>query len=440
MNEFIKNKYFLIGIKGAGMSALANFLLDLNCEVSGSDVSTKYFTEKTLNERNVRIYSFDENSLCDEYIYIISPAYDAQNNKQVKEVVDKKYEFFYYHDFLSMLSKEYKSIAVAGTHGKTTTTSLIASVIGRNVCNYIIGDGSGRGNINSKILVFEACEYKDHFLKYFPNVGVILNIDYDHPDYFVSIESTIESYKKFSRKCNEKIVVCKDDENIKVLIEESNGVDFFTYGLSNESNVYATNIVKSCNNTSFDIYVNNKIYMSVKLPIYGEHMIRNVLATICVAVLYDISVEKIIDGLEKFKMPNRRFQIYKTLDTQIIMDDYGHHPNEIKATRKAIEQMYPNKKIVCIFQPHTFSRTKTLFNEFIVELNNFYKVYITEIFSSAREADGEITSNALIDKITNAEFISENDLAKLNKYENSILLFIGAGNINTLMKKYVERI
>ncbi len=434
-----EKKYFLVGIKGSGMSALAQFLSDCGEFVCGSDVEKQYFTEKNLHEKEIKIYNFDTAHLKEEYIYIISPAFDISNNTQVKAIIKSKYDYYYYHDFLGSIINKYSSIAVSGTHGKTTTTKLISHILsGHHKCNYIIGDGSGFGNIDSNVLVFEACEYKNHFLKYFPKYGVILNIDYDHPDFFLNIRDTIKSYEKFGENCKEKLIVYGDDKNIKTLINNRNKDKIITYGFSKENHVYASNIVKNKDFTTFEVFVECESYMTIKVKMYGEHMIKNILAAICTAKIYNIKAEIIKEQLSTFQMPKRRFQIIKEIGSQIIIDDYGHHPTEIKATREAIMQLYPSKSIVCIFQPHTVSRTKAFFNEFIEELNDFDNVYLTQIFYSAREKKGEITSERMVQKISKAQMIDKSTILHLKRHTDSVLLFIGAGTINELIEKYIK--
>ena len=196
-------KYYFVGIKGTGMSALALCINDIKETVIGSDNNMFYFTEERLKEKNIEILTFNKNNISryKDHIFIIGHSYNETNNEEVKEIFDNNYEYYYYSDFINHYFKNIK-IGISGTHGKTTTTTLTKTLFDFNQVSYIIGDGNGKGKKNSKYLIFEACEYYQHFLNYDYEYLIINNIDYDHPDYFKSFNDYQISFIKFMNNCN----------------------------------------------------------------------------------------------------------------------------------------------------------------------------------------------------------------------------------------------
>lgn len=421
--------YHFIGIKGSGMSALAIIMKELGYNIQGSDYEKHYFTEENLIKNNIKILNFNKENIKEDMIIVKGNTFNEEN-VEVKEAINKKLKIYTYQDMISIITNKYNLIAVCGCHGKTTTSSMLAQVL---ESNYLIGDGSGKIN-KSESFVLEACEYKRHFLKYNPKIIIITNIDLDHIDYFKNIKEVKNAYQKFVNKA--KIVIaCGDDKNTKT-IKHNN---IYYYG-TNETNYFqAKNIEYTENGIKFELYINKEYKYKFELPFYGKHMLLNSLAVISTCYLKQIELNKIEEKLKTFKGAKRRFKQTKILDN-VIIDDYAHHPNEIKALIDATKQKYKNKKIIAVFEPHTFSRTKQFYKEIAQELSKIDYSYIMDIYKSREKQEDykEITSKIIIDNITNGEHIKKEEISKLLKYHNSVLLFMSPNDLTNFETKYIE--
>ncbi len=416
---------FMIGIKGAGMSALANVLYDLGYKISGSDYSDYFYTEKSLVNKGIQIYNFSIDNIKENQIIIKGNAF---KNDEYKKALNLNLEIYGYNEFIE--KKIVKNlIAISGTHGKTTTTKMISTILKEeySICS-IIGDGTGYAKKNYMYTILEACEYKDHFLIHFPKTAIITNIEFDHPDYFNDLTSTYKSFQKFASQ-SEKLII-----NGRYNIDHTNKI---TFGFEDEDDVYCKIIEKDSKGYKIEIkYL--EIIHEYQLPFYGDYMVLNFLATFSFCKSIGISDKKIQKEIDNYKLPDRRFQETE-INGQIIIDDYAHHPSEIKSLFDGVKQKY-NKKIVVIFQPHTYTRTKSLLNEFSDVLNLADVVFIDKIFSSVRENIDETLFLKLLKKTNGAKKYS---LIDLNVYIGNLdylLIFMGAGTINEEIEKLRENI
>jgi len=422
-------KYHLIGIKGTGMSALAVSLKQLGHEVSGSDVEEHFFTTPILNENNILVTSFDEKNITANKTYIISTAFDNKNI-EVKKVFLKNYKYYYYHEFLEKFYKGIK-IGVSGVHGKTTTAMLIASLFADQNISAVIGDGTGIGNKNYKYFIFEACEYKNHFHIFNYDYLVINNIDYDHPDFFNSLEDVKRSFQIASDK-TKVLVINGDDENAKDIKNNNK----YTFGM-NEANFTSCKIKKQVETGYFlDIIIDNKPY-KFYLPFLGKHMIYNFLASITIYYLTGGKMDNLQDKILKLKLPKRRMEELFYYDN-IIIDDYAHHPTEIKACINAVKEKYPNKKIVVLFEPHTYTRTLALEEDFKNSFQGADEVYIAKTFTSKREKHNPSLEKKVREIFGNAKRFHLGLLSSLKKYQGSVIIFMGAGNIRKYISKLIS--
>ena len=426
-------KYYLIGIKGAGMSALANILHDMGHDVSGADIKEMLFTQVELEAKGIALHEFGHAVIDPDMVVIVGNAFkddhvDVVNAKLMGARVVR------YHDFLAELANGFISIAIAGTHGKTTTTGLLSHVLRlAEPTSYLIGDGTGKGVVGSKYFAFEACEYRRHFLAYFPDYLIITNIEHDHPDYFKNVDDVVAAFSEVASQTTKKVIMWGDDENVQKL-DIPNGIK---YGFLAHNEVIARNIIKDSDGTTFDVVINGNFYYTFKTPFFGDHMVLNCLSVICVCYLEGMNPKTVRDDLPLFMGVKRRFT-EKVLDNQIMIDDYAHHPTEIEVTLKAVRQKYPNRPVVAIFQPHTFSRTTTFASEFANALKLADHVYLTEIFGSARESASEVDINLILDDNRDFELITVADVGKLKQYENGVLVFMGAGDIEKYEHAYVN--
>jgi len=424
--------YHFVGIKGTGMSSLAQVLHDMNYEVQGSDVEKRFFTQKPLEDRGIPIYTFNKENIKEGYTVIAGNAY-PDTHEELERAKELGLPVIRYHRFLGEFMQKYTSIAVTGSHGKTSTTGLLAHVMqGAEPTSFLIGDGTGKGAENNKYFVFEACEYRRHFLSYHPDYAIMTNIDFDHPDYFASVEDVFNAFQEMALQVNKGIIACGDDEHLQSVQAK---VPVLFYGFGEDNDFQARNINKTTEGTSFDVFVRNTFYASFSIRGYGDHNVLNALAVIALCHYEEIDVSIIQERLNNFQGVKRRFS-EKKVGNQIIIDDYAHHPTEINATIDAARQKYPDREIVAVFQPHTFTRTQTFLSEFAESLSHADKVYLCDIFGSARENHGNLTINDLKQKIENAALIDEANTSVLKEHENSVLIFMGAGDIQKFQDAY----
>ena len=428
-----EQKYHFVGIKGSGMSALALILHGEGFEVQGSDVGKYFFTQQELENQNITILEFDADNITEDLTIIAGNAFNDDHPELVR-ARELGLEIYRYHDFIGGLIQNYTSIAVTGSHGKTSTTGLLSHTL-KNLAptSYLIGDGTGFGDETATYFALEACEYRRHFLAYKPDYTIVTNVDFDHPDYYRSIEDVFEAIQTFSNQANKAIIACGDDEYLPNLKSD---VPIYYYGLTEESRVNAKNIDRTVEGSEFDVVIDGEVFGRFAIPVFGEHNILNALSVITVLYLEGFKAEDIKEHIATFGGVKRRFSARQIQDLTII-DDYAHHPSEITATIDAAKQRYPNREIVAIFQPHTFSRTVAMLNEFAESLSLADKVYLVEIFNSAREANGEVTIEDLAKLIhQNVEIISTDHLSPLMDYKDAVFLFMGAGDIDELSRQF----
>ena len=428
-------KYYCIGIKGAGMSTLAQILYDLGNVVIGYDDVREYkFTEDGLQKRGIKIYNDQSCNLDSDTIVTYSAAVslfhlEIQRAKKLGLKIKK------YHDIIGDITKMFTTISVCGTHGKTTTSSLIAHILKNTKgCNYFIGDGSGYADLKNKLFVVESCEYNRHFLAYHPSYTVITNIELEHTECYKDINEIVKTFEEFANKSINGVVACGDDENIRKL---SLNKEVFYYGFNKDNDLYATNIMFSNSGSCFDVYYKNNFYGHFELPLFGKHMILNTLACIAISILQGIDYATIHELLHSFKNAKRRFCEEK-YGSNIIIDDYAHHPTEIKVTLESARQKYPDKKLIAIFKPNTYSRSKDFKQDFVNALNIADKAYVTPIDCN-RENQNDypgITSDIIINDLRDGEIVTDDSVSKLKKYNNSVLCFMSCASVAHLIENY----
>lgn len=418
--------YHFVGIKGSGMSALALILHDKGFKVQGSDVKKYFFTQKNLEDNHIPIYLFDEEIIKEDMTVIAGNAF-PDTHEEISRAKEMGLPVKRYHDFLGELSDQFTSVAITGSHGKTSTTGLLSHVLsGIKPTSYLIGDGTGRGEKDAEYFVLEACEYRRHFLAYKSDYALITNIDFDHPDYYKSIEDVQDAFLSFSQQIKKAIFACGDDARLQELHAS---VPIVYYGFDEYNDFQAKNLERSTEGSTFDVFVRGDFYGKFFIPSYGKHNIQNALGVIAFSHYEGLDQDKVQERLQSFKGVKRRFTEKNVMDT-VIIDDYAHHPAEIKATLDAAHQKYPDREIVAVFQPHTFSRTVALLDEFGEALDLADAVYLCDIFTSAREQEGTVTIRDLLDKTEKGkDIISEDDMSALLKHKNQVVVFMGAGDV-----------
>lgn len=429
-------KYYCIGIKGSGMATLANLLYDLGNEVSGYDDMKDYkFTQEGLDKRGIKIYYDSTHEIDEDTIVTYSRAF-SEDHKELTRVRNMGLTIRKYNELIGDLTAKYKTISVSGTHGKTTTSSLITHIL-NNVygCNYFIGDGSGYANNTNNLFVIESDEFNKHFLAYHPTYSVITNIEAEHLECYDGLEDIVNTFTKFANvNTKENVIVCGDNENIRK-IKFTNPVRY--YGFNENNDTIAKNINLTKDGSTFDVYRDGKFYGHFDLPLFGKHMVLNALACIEICILENISQAQIHDLLKTFKNAKRRFAIEEIGDT-VIIDDYAHHPTEIKVTINAARQKYPNRELVVVFKPNTYSRTRDFTKEFIEVLNTADKAYVTEIDCNREKASDYpgVTSHSIVDHLNNGEIIGEDTVEKLLSHKGSVVLFMSCADISHLKEDF----
>ncbi|NER41323.1 UDP-N-acetylmuramate--L-alanine ligase [Bacillus megaterium] len=429
--------YHFVGIKGTGMSALAQILNDMGFQVQGSDIEKEIFTQKALEQQGIPVLPFDKNNIKDGMTVIAGNAF-PDTHEEIAEAASKEgVKLVRYHRFLGDFMKQYTSVAVTGAHGKTSTTGMLAHVIqGAEPTSYLIGDGTGKGVKDSKYFAFEACEYRRHFLSYTPDYAIMTNIDFDHPDYFANIDDVFSAFQEMALQVKKGIIACGDDEHLQQIQAK---VPVLYYGLGEENDFQARNIVKSTTGTTFDVFVRNTFHASFEISGYGDHNILNALSVIALCHYEEIDVAVLQERFKTYQGVKRRFS-EKNVGKQVLIDDYAHHPTEINATISAARQKYPNREVVAVFQPHTFTRTQTFLEDFAASLQHADKVYLCDIFGSAREHQGKLSIEDLRSKISGAELINEETIESLKDHNEAVLVFMGAGDIQKFEKLYQQTV
>ncbi len=427
--------YFFAGIKGSGMTGLACILYDMGNEVLGCDDAKVYsFTEEPLNERGIKCYK-NADMLTSDMIFVYTAAIHEEHYaiKRAKELGCKMYG---YYEMIGELTRKYDAICIGGTHGKTTTTAMLGHIMQNTVgASYLIGDGTGVVDKDSNNFVVESCEFERHLLLYTPKYSVITNIDYDHVDCYKNIDEIVDVFQQFSDHTKYKVVACGDDENIRKIKSDK----MVYYGFDDSNDIVAKNLELRSDGSSFDVYIDNTFYGHFNLNIYGRHMVLDALACIGICYYEKVELDDIIKYLNDFGGAKRRFQEEKVNDV-ILVDDYAHHPNEVKTVLETARQKYPNKTLVAVLIPYTISRTQSFYKEFADVLKLADKAFVTDI-EPARERFEDypgVTSDLIIDLCPNCEHISAETINKLYKYDNAVIPFMGCKDPTWLIDAYKE--
>ena len=336
-----------------------------------------------------------------------------------------------YEEMVGKLTEKFKTICIAGCHGKTTTTAMMALVLNKiKGTNYLIGDGTGYANKDNEFFALESCEYRRHFLNYTPYYAVILNIDLDHVDYFKDLNDVILAYQQLASKAKKMVIAWGDDANVhKMKLDKK--IAYF--GLGEDNDIRAVNVVYHKDGTSFDVICEGNEYGHFDLPIFATHQLLDALAVISVCYFEELDSKEVAKYFKEFKGAKRRFT--ETIcGNNVIIDDYAHHPNEVRACINAIRQKYPEKKIIAIFQPHTFTRTKEFANDLVEVFNTVDETYIMDIHPAreSQEDYPDVTKDIIISKLKHGHAINIDEADKLNVYDNAVFIFMSPNDISKL--------
>lgn len=459
----IKEVYF-IGIKGAGMTAVAELFKARGIEVSGSDTKEKFFTDKILKKNRINYFEeFNPKNIPDQVdLVVYSTAYNENKNTEMLEVRKRGVDMLSYPEALGELFREKLGIAVCGTHGKTTTTAILSTclkeagtdpsaIVGSKVIDW---DGSvltGKGNF----FVAEADEYQNKLKYYNPWSVVLTSVDFDHPDFFETFEDYKSAFRDFVKRIPPHgFLVVSGDDSDAIEISKNARCQVLTYGFG-EGCDYRIEDLSSKNWSedgkpvkNFRIIHENEMLAEFGTVLVGRHNMQNAAAAITVCHKLKLDLEKVKMAILKFKGTSRRFEYIGERDGAILIDDYAHHPEEIKATLKAAREIYYRKNIWTVFHPHTFTRTKALLQEFSQSFNNTDKVIVIDIYGSAREVQGGVSSKDLVKLINRynpekAEYIptiqEAVDFLKNKISGKEVVISMGAGNVWQVTKELAKR-
>lgn len=445
--DFTKPEHIhFIGIGGISMSGLAEVLLEEGFTVSGSDAHKSELTEQ-LEAKGVKVFYGQQASNIEDGIHVV--VYTAAihpDNPEYKAAEERELPMLSRAELLGQMMKNYRyAVGIAGTHGKTTTTSMVAEILMAAEKDPTISVGgilnSIGGNIRvgkSELFVTEACEYTNSFLSFFPNMEIILNIEEDHLDFFKDIDDIRHSFRVFAQKLpKDGVLVINSDINNYEEITEGLACRVVTVGHNPGSDYSAGHITyDEYARDTFDLMIHGEKADTITLGVPGEHNVYNALAAIALCRELGVDMEHIKEGLKRFIGTNRRFQKKGEICGVTVIDDYAHHPREIAATL-ATAKNYPHKKLWCVFQPHTYSRTKAFLDEFARSLAEADEVILADIYA-ARETDNlGISSRDIADRIealgTKAHYFSTFD--EIEKFilekcvQGDLLITMGAGDI-----------
>ncbi len=460
--EKIKTTHF-IGIKGVGMSALAIIMKEMGYEVTGSDVEEKFITDKNLEKAGIPVTIFDSKNLeFNPDLVVIAPSWGADNS-EVQAVEKLGLEKIDSAILMGLVMDQKKGIAITGTHGKTTTSGMMAYVLKALDLDpsYFIGTGNifgfeGNGHWGQgDYFVMEGDEYKisdkdlrPKFLALRPKIALVTSIEMDHPDFFKDLAEVQNYFKKFTHNIypDGYIVACGDYKAVReTLAEAKQRIEY--YGFEEENDWVARDLIWHEESTDFTVLYKGMNLGKFTTQLAGKHSVLNALGVIAICNYLKLDLEKVKKALDEFIGTERRLETKGYWRGAMIIDDYAHHPTAIKITLKGLRDRFPNKKIWCVFQPHTFSRTKLMLRDFAEAFDGADHAFISEIWSSAREQGGDVSSQDIVDigSQNHPDMRYFPDLEEAKKTllqevegEGNIVVTMGAGDVYHLAEELIN--
>ncbi|MGG7164665.1 UDP-N-acetylmuramate--L-alanine ligase [Clostridium ihumii] len=447
-------KVHFIGIGGVSMSGLAEILIENGYKVSGSDRSESENTKK-LREHGAEIYIGQSADNIKDVDLVVYTAAIAADNPEIMKAKEENIASMNRAEFLGSIMKGHKyGVAIAGTHGKTSTTSMMSHIVLEEKLDPTILVGGNLdvigGNVHigkSDYFITEACEYKESFLKFYPYIGVILNVEEDHLDYYRDLNHIKDAFRKFISIIPDDgyAIVNADDENSMDVIKDAK-CNVMTFGIENGE--YRARNLKfndlACG--IFDLYKNDEKLFTVELNVPGKYNVLNAMSIICASLALNISHKSIVDGLFNFRGTHRRFEFKGERDGVKVIDDYAHHPTAIKSLLGGIKN-YPHNRTFFIFQPHTYTRTSTLFDEFVQSFEGIENLILEDIYAAREKDTGIVSSQKLGDAVrkTGVNAINMHSFEDTVKYlnenvkEGDLILTVGAGDVYKIGEMFINQ-
>jgi UDP-N-acetylmuramate--alanine ligase len=444
-----EDKIHFIGIGGYGMSGIAQILYESGYKVSGSDIKKGEIVER-LSTMGIPIYiGHNPKHIEGVTIVVVSSAVHSDN----PELVEARYRglpIFQRGEMLAYLMNQKKSIAIAGSHGKTTITSLIGIILDLGglsptiVVGGEVNDIGGTAKLGrGELFVAETDESDGSFLKLFPNIEILTNVDNDHLDYYKNVENIKKAFVQFFNQAKDVVFVSSDDP---FLAELKTNKAKITYGLAEESTYTAKNIILNESGSYFEVIKEGESLGRVRLSIPGMHNVKNALGAIAVTDQLDVSWDAIVTGLQNFKGVNRRLQICDYIGDTPVIEDYAHHPTEIRASLEAIKLLAIKKKILLVFQPHRYTRTYYLYRDMAYSIALADYVFLLDIYPASEPPIEGVDSGIILENLLpynkNGKWIRDNislveELKRID-LKDKILVFMGAGDIDCIRKKVLS--
>ncbi len=452
-------KAYVIGIKGSGVVAIVEMLVLMGVEITGSDTKEKFFTDDILKKLGVKYFeNFSAKNIPEKVdLVIYSTAYNSENNPEFQEAQKRGLPMISYPEIVAEFFNQKYGIAVCGTHGKTTTSAMLgevlrgcgtepSAVIGGKVKNWNSNALLGKG----EFFVIEADEFQNKLKMYNPKAVILTSLDWDHPDTFANFILYKKAFANFVSKISKAGFLMAWGDSVDTLeVSKNANCEIITYGFNEDCDVRVAEYRSRKGNDfpiqDFEIIYKNESLGRFQIQLAGKHNVLNAVAVIATCHKLNLNREKIKESLKNFQGTVRRFEfIGKSKQGALLFDDYGHHPEEIKVTLKAVKEIYPEKNLIVIFHPHSYSRTEALLQEFAQSFDMANRVIILDIYGSAREYSGKVSSKNLVDLINKynhekAEHIPTiedvvDDLVDKIR-ENDIVFSIGAGNNWEIVEK-----
>ena len=444
-----------IGIGGISMSGLAALMLSKGYTISGSDRKASPITNH-LEELGITVYEGHDPAQIEDADLVVYTDAIQMDNPEYRAAVAKKIDVIDRATFLGAVMKNFHvSIAVSGTHGKTTTTSMIATAIKDEPISPTIMVGGNLGEISGNVRIgtgdfflTEACEYRANVLKYFPSTAIILNIDEDHLDFFDNIDHILETFRAYAGNLGEDdLLILNKDDDYAYSMKDATKSRIVTFSHKGEADYEARNLVidPHTGRPHYDLYIRGKKIAPIQLQVMGLHNVSNSLAAISACVENNIPVEDAIKGVLSYHGVGRRLEFKGEVDGIRVIDDYAHHPTEIASTLHALKPTVKNR-LICIFQPHTYTRTKLLLDSFSHSFKESDMTIIADIYAAREKDYGDIHSKTLVEAVKanhdQAIYIGEQDeildYIKEKSRPGDVILTMGAGDIFRVGERFLE--
>jgi len=454
MNIKSLHTVYFLGVGGIGMSAIARYFLAGGCEVIGYDKTSTHLTRE-LEKEGVKIHYQEDVELVKELLpkikkdglVVFTPAIPV-GNLEFQFLKDQHIRLHKRSEILGLISQNYFTIAIAGTHGKTTTSSMIAHIL--NACNIdciaFLGGISLNFNSNlllnknAKILVVEADEFDRSFLTLSPDIALITSLDADHLDVYTAKDEMIKSYQEFVKKIKKGGILITKPNYLNIL-QINDDITYQSYALHGYADSYAKKLKVKKGSYFMDVMCKGKLTNAIQVGLPGIHNIENAIGAFTIANCLAVSGEKIKQALCSFKGVQRRFEYQIKSNQLVYIDDYAHHPTELAFCIQSVKELYPNKKITGIFQPHLYSRTRDFIDEFASSLSLLDELILLDIYPARELPIKGISSIVILDKVTLAEKIvlpKEGLLNYIDQHDFEVLLTLGAGDIDVFIQPIKE--